>query len=592
MTAQELRRMYIDFFIARDHKEISTSSLIPENDPSVLFTTAGMHPLVPYLLGEKHPLGKRLVDVQKCLRTGDIDQVGDANHLTFFEMMGNWSLGDYFKKESIPMSHEFLTKVLGIPRERIFVTVFAGDASAPRDDESAEIWKGLGYQDHQMFYYGKKENWWGPAGLTGPCGPDTEIFFDTGKAKCSERCEPACGCGKYVEIWNNVFMEYTKDIDGNYVKMPVKNVDTGLGLERVLAIMNQVSSVFDTALFTPIIQRIEALTGVKYEENAFRPFRIVADHLRAAVFVLGDDKGVAPSNVDQGYILRRLIRRAYRYLTQMNASAGAMGRIAEVVMDQYHEVYPELSRNRGFVVKQLDQEEEVFSRALEQGLKMATKYLAKTADSKILEGKDVFRLYDTFGFPLEFTQELAEEKGIAVDTEGFHRLFAEHQEKSRAGAAQKFRGGLADNSAETTKLHTATHLLNAALRRVLGDTVYQRGSNINPERLRFDFSFDRKVTPEELKEVEHIVNQAITDGVDVAYEEMSVDEAKARGAIGVFTDKYGERVKVYSIGTYSKEICGGPHVMNTRELVSFKILQEGSSSAGVRRIKAVIGSGA
>ncbi|MDR1540038.1 MAG: alanine--tRNA ligase [Clostridiales bacterium] len=589
MNSHELRRLFIDFFISRNHKEISTASLIPENDPSVLFTTAGMHPLVPYLLGERHPLGKRLVDTQKCLRTGDIDEVGDASHLTFFEMMGNWSLGDYFKRESITMSHEFLTGSLRIPQEKISVTVFSGDESAPRDDESAEIWKGLGYPENRIFYYSKKENWWGPAGLTGPCGPDTEIFYDTGKEKCSERCEPSCNCGKYVEIWNNVFMEYTKDKDGNYKKMPVRNVDTGLGLERALAIINGASSVFDTDLFMPIIEKIEALTGVKYSEETRRQYRIAADHLRAATFILGDDKAVSPSNVDQGYILRRLIRRVYRYLSQMNAPSQAMSGIAEVIIDLYSDVYPELQRNREFVVTQLKHEEEVFSRTLGQGLKIATKYLDKASEGRKLSAQDAFRLYDTFGFPFELTQELADEKGIAVDVSGFRDLFAAHQEKSRLGAAQKFKGGLADNGEETTKLHTATHLLNSALRKVLGDSVYQRGSNINPERLRFDFSFERKVTPEELAEVESIVNSAISEGIDIVCEEMPVDDAKAQGAIGVFTDKYGERVKVYTIEGYSKEICGGPHASNTGELVSFKILQEGSSSAGVRRIKASIG---
>jgi len=547
-----------------------------------------MHPLVPYLLGEKHPLGKKLVDFQKCLRTDDIDEVSDASHLTFFQMLGNWSLGDYFKRESITMSHEFLTDVLKIPQEKIFVTVFAGDDSVPRDDESAEIWRGLGYRDDQIFYFGKKENWWGPAGLTGPCGPDTEIFYDTGKDKCSDGCSPACNCGKYVEIWNNVFMEYTKNSDGSFSKMPIKNVDTGLGLERVLSVINGAPSVFDTDLFAPIIEKIEALTGVKYAEDTLTQYRIVADHVRAATFVLGDDKGVAPANVDQGYIVRRLIRRAYRFLVQMNAPPQTMSKVAEVIIDNYCDVYPELARNREFVVKQLNREEEIFSRTLEQGLKIATKYMENIGEDKLLNAEIAFKLYDTFGFPLELTQELAEEKGIKVDIAGFRALFAAHQEKSRAGAAQKFKGGLADSSEETTKLHTATHLLNAALRKVLGDSVSQRGSNITPERLRFDFSFDRKVTPEELREVENIVNLAINAGIDVVREEMSVERAKASGAVGVFTDKYDEIVKVYTVEGYSAEICGGPHVSNTAELGAFKIQKEESSSAGVRRIKAVL----
>ena len=589
MTANELRRLYIDFFISKNHKEINSSSLIPENDPSVLFTTAGMHPLVPYLLGESHPLGKRLVNCQKCLRTDDIDEVGDTSHLTFFQMMGNWSLGDYFKKESIAMSNEFLLDVLKFPRDKIYISIFSGDETAPRDVESAEIWKSLGYADSRIFYYGKKENWWGPAGQTGPCGPDTEIFYDTGSPKCSDNCQPSCNCGKYIEIWNNVFMEYNKDKDGNYSPLPMKNVDTGLGLERVLCIINNVPSVFDTEFFTPAIEKIEALTGVKYDGNSARQYRVIADHLRSAVFVLGDDKAVAPSNGDQGYIVRRLIRRAYRYLMQMQAPANSMGKIAEVIIKQYGPVYPELARNRDFVIGHINREEEVFSRTLEQGLKIAKKGIAKLEGGQVLGAEDAFRLYDTFGFPLELTQELAEENGLTVDAEGFRRLYTEHQEKSRLGAAQKFKGGLADSSDETTKLHTATHLLHAALRHTLGDTVFQRGSNINAERLRFDFSFERKMTDEELAEAEAFVNKAIAAGAGVVCEEMGVDEAKSRGAIGIFTDTYGEMVKVYTMGEYSKEICGGPHAENTRDLKSFKILKEESSSAGVRRIKAAVG---
>jgi len=588
MTAHELRNLYINFFVERNHKELATSSLIPENDPSVLFTTAGMHPLVPFLLGEKHPLGNRLVNFQKCLRTGDIDEVGDTSHLTFFEMMGNWSLGDYFKNESILMSHEFLTAALKIPQEKIFITVFSGDDSAPRDDESAGVWKSLGYPENHIFYYGKKENWWGPAGQTGPCGPDTEIFYDTGNEKCSPQCEPACSCGKYIEIWNNVFMEYNKDINGTYHKMLIKNVDTGLGLERVLAIMNNAPSVFDTELFLPIVQKVEELTGIKYENETFHQYRIISDHLRASTFLLGDDKAVAPSNVDQGYIIRRLIRRVYRYLSQMNAPPKTMSMAAQVIIDKYCDVYPELKRNNDFIIHQFNHEEEIFSRTLVQGLKIAKKHLDRVGSDRKLCAEDAFRLYDTFGFPVEFTEELAKERGIEVDLDGFKKLFAEHQEKSRIGAAQKFKGGLADSSEETTKLHTATHLLHAALRKVLGDSVVQRGSNINPQRLRFDFSFDRKVTNDELKEVEGIVNDAISGGIDVICEEMTVDEATKQGALGFFSNKYGECVKVYTIDGFSKEICGGPHVVNTKDLVAFKIAQEGSSSAGVRRIKAVL----
>lgn len=593
MKSRELRRLYIDFFIKHDHKEIFSASLIPENDPSVLFTTAGMHPLVPYLLGEKHPSGNRLTDFQKCLRTGDIDEVGDASHLTFFEMMGNWSLNDYFKKESIEMSHEFLTKVLNIPQEKLFVTVFSGDEYAPRDMMTHDIWRGLGYPEDHIYFYPRKENWWGPAGETGPCGPDTEIFYDTGKPKCGPNCGPACNCGKYVEIWNNVFMEYNKTTDGDYVKLPIHNVDTGLGLERVLAIINGEKSVYDTELFQPIIEKISEITGVSYsnaDEETLFAFRVIADHMRAATFVLGDDKAVTPSNVDQGYVLRRILRRTMRFLRKLNASAGSMVEIAKVIVDNYCDVYEELGRNSEFIYSQLNKEETTFGKTLENGMKVATKALEKLSEGETVDGETVFHLYDTFGFPLELTQELAAEKHLLVDVDGFNKKFEEHQEKSRMGAEKKFKGGLADTTAETSRLHTATHLLNGALRRVLGPEVFQKGSNITSERLRFDFSFDRKMTDEEIAEVTRIVNEAIEKDIPVVCEEMTVEEAKAAGAIGVFGDKYGERVKVYTIGEYSKEICGGPHAEHTGELKSFKILKESSSSAGVRRIKAVIGA--
>ena len=586
MNAKELRKKYIDFFKRHNHVEISTSSLIPENDPSVLFTTAGMHPLVPYLLGEKHPEGTRLTDVQKCLRTGDIDEVGDTSHLTFFEMLGNWSLGDYFKKESITMSYEFLTKELGIPAEKISVTCFEGDDKIPRDLETAQIWNELGIDKDRIYFYGRGENWWGPAGQTGPCGPDTEIFYDTGKEPCSPECGPSCNCGKYLEIWNNVFMAYNKDKDGNYTELKQKNVDTGLGLERVLAIMNGNTSVYDTELFGGIIGKIEEISGKKYDENTARDFRIIADHLRAATFILGDDKAVTPSNVDQGYVLRRLIRRTSRELRKLGVETSKMKDISEVIIDQYQEAYPELGRNRKFILSELEKEEQTFNKTLDRGLKAAEKIFDLIGDDPVLSGGLAFKLYDTFGFPIELTQELAAERGKSVDVEGFNNKYREHQEKSRQGAAQKFKGGLADQSEETTKLHTTTHLLNAALRKVLGDTVYQKGSNINPERLRFDFSFDRKLTPEELQEVTRLVNEAIDSELPVICEEMTVEEAKKQGAIGVFDEKYGDKVKVYSIGDFSKEICGGPHVSNTSELGRFRILKEQSSSAGVRRIKA------
>ncbi len=592
MTGKELRQLYIDFFKKHNHKEIYSASLIPDNDPSVLFTTAGMHPLVPYLLGEEHPSGKRLVDFQKCFRTGDIDSVGDPCHLTFFEMLGNWSLNDYFKKESITMSNEFLTKVLGIPQEKIAVTCFEGDDSVPRDMETYSIWKSLGYPEDRIFFCSREENWWGPAGLTGPCGPDTEIFYDTGKKPCSKKCNPSCNCGKYVEMWNNVFMEYNKKEDGTYEKMKIHNVDTGLGFERVLYIMNNQNSAYDTELFQPIIKKISELSNIDdyntNEENIFS-FRVISDHLRAATFILGDDKAVSPSNVDQGYILRRIIRRAMRHLRKLNINnSNAMSEIAKVVVDNYSDIYPELKKNEEYIYTQLSKEEEKFNKTLDKGIKIAEKIMSKLDKGSVIDGETVFHLYDTFGFPLEFTKELAEEKELKIDEEGFKKKFTEHQEKSRVGAEKKFKGGLADSSVDTARLHTATHLLNGALRKVLGPTIYQKGSNITSERLRFDFSFDRKLTPEELEEVTKIVNEAIKEKIPVICEEKTVEEARKEGAIGVFGDKYGEKVKVYTIGKYSKEICGGPHANNTEELKNFKIIKEESSSAGVRRIKAII----
>ncbi len=586
MNAQELRRKYIEYFKRKNHVEIPTSSLIPENDPSVLFTTAGMHPLVPYLLGEKHPEGKRLTDVQKCLRTGDIDEVGDTSHLTFFEMLGNWSLGDYFKKESVEMSYDFLTRELGISSEKLAVTCFEGDDKVPRDEETAQIWEGLGIPRERIYFYGRKENWWGPAGQTGPCGPDTEIFYDTGTEKCSPTCGPACTCGKYLELWNNVFMGYNKDKDGNFSELDQKNVDTGLGLERVLSIMNGRTSVYDTELFEETIKKLEEVSGKKYDESTAKDFRVIADHIRAATFVLGDDKAVTPSNVDQGYVLRRLIRRTSREFRKLGIDPSYMKDISESVIEQYKDVYPELSRNRDFILSEIEKEEQTFSRTLDRGLFAANTIFDKIGDAKVLSGGLAFKLYQTFGFPIELTEELAKERGKEVDIEEFNKCYREHQEKSRQGAAQKFKGGLSDQSEETTKLHTATHLLNAALKRVLGPGIYQRGSNITPERLRFDFPFERKLTAEERKAVEKLVNEAIEANLPVTCQEMSVEEAKAAGAVGVFGEKYGDRVKVYSIGDFSKEICGGPHVANTGELGRFVITKEQSSSAGVRRIKA------
>lgn len=589
MTAQELRTMYVNFFKERGHKEIASASLLPENDPTVLFTTAGMHPLVPYLLGEKHPAGKRLTDVQKCVRTEDIDEVGDDTHCTFFEMLGNWSLGDYFKKESISMSFEFLTKHLNIPVERLAVTVFEGDELVPADEEAVEIWKSHGLLDEQIYRYGREDNWWGPAGQTGPCGPDTEIFYDMGKPKCGPNCGPSCHCGKYVEIWNNVFMQFNKESDGSFTELAQKNVDTGMGLERVLTIFNGKTNVYDTELFQPVMKKLEEVLVGEGKELSKREKRIICEHMRTTTFILGDPMKISPSNTEQGYILRRLIRRIIRLFKKAEINTNYLCKLAEVLIDQYSPVYPELGENREFILEQLEKEYNQFSKTLDDGLKKANRYLNNVKQGETLNGELAFKLYDTYGFPIEFTAELAEEHGCKVDMDGFKQKFEEHQEKSRQGAAGKFAGGLADNNEQTARLHTATHLLNGALRKILGDEVSQRGSNITSERLRFDFSFGRKVTKEELEQVEAIVNEAIEKKIDVILEEMTPEQAYAEGSIGVFSGKYGEIVKVYTIPGYSKEICGGPHAKNTGELVSFKIKKEEASSAGVRRIKAVIG---
>jgi len=589
MTAQELRTMYVNFFKERGHKEIASASLLPENDPTVLFTTAGMHPLVPYLLGEKHPAGKRLTDVQKCVRTEDIDEVGDDTHCTFFEMLGNWSLGDYFKQESISMSFEFLTKYLNIPVERLAVTVFEGDELVPADEEAVEIWKNLGLSEEQIYRYGREDNWWGPAGQTGPCGPDTEIFYDMGKPKCGPNCGPSCHCGKYVEIWNNVFMQFNKQADGSFTELAQKNVDTGMGLERVLTIFNGKTNVYDTELFIPVMTKLEEILEREGKSLSTREKRIIGEHMRTTTFILGDPMKISPSNTEQGYILRRLIRRITRLFKKADINSNYLCELAEILIGQYSPVYPELGENKGFILEQLQKEYTLFSKTLDDGLKKANRYLDNVRQGETLSGELAFKLYDTYGFPIEFTAELAGERGCQVDMDGFRKKFEEHQEKSRQGAAGKFAGGLADNNEQTARLHTATHLLNGALRKVLGDEVSQRGSNITSERLRFDFSFGRKVTKEELEQVEVIVNEAIQKNIDVILEEKTPEQAYAEGAIGVFSGKYGEIVKVYTIPGYSKEICGGPHAKNTGELVSFKIKKEEASSAGVRRIKAVIG---
>ena len=650
-TSNELRSLFLKFFEDHGHAVISSASVIPENDPTVLFTTAGMHPLVPYLMGEKHPSGTRLTDVQKCIRTGDIEDVGDFSHLTFFQMLGNWSLGDYFKKEMIPWSWEFLTSpdYLGLPKERLAFSVFAGDEDCPRDEESAQLWRDCGVDDDHIFFLPKENNWWGPAGLTGPCGPDTEMFIITDKEPCGPDCSPACSCGRYLEIWNDVFMQYNKNADGKFEPLSQKNVDTGMGLERTICVLNGKKSVYETDSFTDILAKISELSGKEYgsDDETTKAFRIIADHMRTSTFIMGDDRGVSPSNVDQGYVLRRLIRRAVRYGMGIGMPDGFTGVIAKVIIDQYKEVYPELERNQSFVLEQLALEETRFAKTLRQGEKefekiynnvkntqatleailaadnkvaLAQEYAqvkklrpspdmmpiieaaksgdeaalveavnARLATLSVMDGRSAFKLYDTYGFPIEMTIELATEKGLTVDQNDFAERFKQHQATSQAGAEQRFKGGLADHSDQTARLHTATHLMHTALRKVLGPEVAQKGSNITAERLRFDFSFGRKMTAEEIAEVEKLVNEAIAAKAPVVCEEMTVAEAKEQGAIGLFESKYGEKVKVYTMGEFSKEICGGPHAENTGDLVSFKIKKEESSSAGVRRIKAVIG---
>src|SRR3989339_208202 len=601
MKASELRRKYIDFFVEKyGHAEIAGASLIPENDPTVLFTTAGMHPLVPYLLGESHPLGKRLVDCQKCVRTDDIDEVGDATHCTFFEMMGNWSLGDYFKEDAIKMSYEFLTdkKIgLGIDPELLNVSCFEGDKDAPCDEEAAAVWEKLGFVragkegpgPKRIWFYGKKENWWGPAGQTGPCGPDTEMFYDTGSEPCDEcsRLGVACKCGKYVEIWNDVFMQYEKNAEGRIAELQMKCVDTGLGVERVTALLQGVDSHYETELFKPVMDMLDNLAS----DSDIVARRIIADHMRAAVFMIGDRKGITPSNTDQGYVLRRLIRRAVRYMKKIGINQSIVKEIAEIFIEIYGDYYSELNDHHDHIISTLKKEEDQFSKTLSHGEKEFEKILPNLmkGGSKVISGRMAFKLYDTYGFPLEMTKDLARENGLTVDEKGFCEAFEKHQQLSRCGAEAKFKGGLQDNSEATARLHTATHMLLAALRIVLGDHVYQKGSNITSERLRFDFSHGEKMTDEQKLEVERLVNAQIQANVKIDCEEMALADAKTHGAMGIFGEKYGERVKVYTIGDFSKEICGGPHAKSTGELGKFKILKEESSSAGVRRIKAVVG---
>ncbi len=587
ITSNFLREKFLKFFADRGHAVIQSASLIPENDPSVLFTTAGMHPLIPYLLGQKHPKGTRLTDVQKCVRTGDIEEVGDDSHLTFFEMLGNWSLGDYFNHESIKWSYEFLTspEYLGLDVNRISVTVFAGDEDAPRDEDSANVWKACGIPAERIYYLPKKNNWW-IAGTTGPCGPDTEIFWDTGKPACGPNCDPSCDCGKYLEIWNNVFMQFNRQADGTYLPLAQKNVDTGMGLERTVCVLNGLKSVYDIDLFAGALAKIQELSGKTYDETTKKAMRVIADHVRTATFLLGDPVGVVPSNVDQGYVLRRLIRRAVRMANSLGMPKGSISEIAKVYIEVYKDVYTELTENATKIVDELNKEEEKFSKTLVAGEKEFFKVISHIPGN-VVPGGTAFKLYDTFGFPVEMTVELAAEQGYTVDLDGFKKKFAEHQAKSQAGSEQRFKGGMAEGGGiETTHLHTATHLLQAALRKVLGDEVKQKGSNITPERLRFDFSFGRPMTKEEIVEVERLVNEAIQAKLPITCVELPIEEARKTGAIGLFGDRYGEVVKVYTMGDFSKEICGGPHAENTGDLGTFVITKEQSSSSGVRRIKA------
>jgi len=612
ITADELRDLYLKFFESKGHKIIPGASVIPENDPTVLFTTAGMHPLVPYLMGAmEHPAGKRLTDVQKCVRTGDIDEVGDAAHLTFFEMLGNWSLNDYFKKEAISWSFEFLTEKLGFSPDQLSVTVFRGEGKEgepgyiPADEEAAAIWRSLGIPDERIHRLPREDNWWGPAGTTGPCGPDTEMFIDTGKPACGPDCRPGCHCGKYIEIWNDVFMQYNKTEDGKFVPLGRHNVDTGMGVERTVCMMSGAPTVYDTEIFAPIMAKIEELSNSMGKgagtpespsippEDRLRAKRIIADHMRTATFILCDPKGgVKPGNIGANYVLRRLIRRAVRYARMLGIGEGFTVKLAEVICEKYNHVYPELKANLEQCRIDLEAEEKRFNATLDKGEAMYKKVAEqlKLHGQSQISGKTAFKLYDTFGFPLEMTIEMATKDGLVVDREGFDEANRKHQELSRTTSAGSFKAGLQDNSEVVTRMHTATHLLHAALHKVLGPTANQKGSNITAERLRFDFTWPEPMTAEQKAEVEKLVNEWISQGIAVDKKMTTVEEAKAEGAMALFGAKYGDQVSLYTIGDVSKEICCGPHVANTSELGSFKIVKEQSSSAGVRRIKAVIGN--
>jgi len=586
INSDKLKKLYLEFFQKKGHEFIPNASLIPENDPTALFTSAGMHPLVPYLMGQPHPSGKRLVNVQKCLRTSDIDEVGDSFHLSFFEMLGNWSLGDYFKEESIRWSYEFLTgkEWLNIDDGKLFVSVFAGDEKAPRDKESARIWEECGIPKDRIFYLSRKDNWWGPIGSTGPCGPDTEIFYDTGKEPCGSECKPGCSCGKYNEIWNNVFMEYNRTPDGEYELLEQKNVDTGMGVERTVAVLQGKNNVYEIEKFVPLVDGIKELAGIEgISENQVRSVRIICDHSRAATFLLAE--GIVPLNVEQGYVLRRVIRGAIRHGRLLGIEDEFLSELSRITIEIYVEDYPHLKLNEDFIVTELEKEYKKFNNTLARGLNRFNRIARK---KKKIDGKDAFLLYQSFGFPIEITKELGKENSIFVDVDGFYEEFEKHQKVSRAGADKRFGSGLADMSEATVRLHTATHLLNEALRRVLGKDVVQKGSNITQKRLRFDFNFDRKLTDQEIKDVEEIVNGKINEALPVKRMETTLEEAIKMGSQAVFEGKYEEKVSVYSIGDFSIELCSGPHVKNTGQLGRFKIIKEEGISAGVRRIRAVL----
>ena len=592
MTGDELRQSFLNFFAERGHAIIPSAPLVPENDPTALFISAGMHPLVPYLLGESHPEGRRLANVQKCLRTDDIEEVGDISHNTFFEMLGFWSLGDYWKRDSLRWTLEWFTRVLGLEQERISVTVFAGDSDAPRDDEAVHVWLELGIPQERIYYLPKTDNWWGPAGKTGPCGPDSELFYDTGRPEHGPGCQPGCNCGKYIEIGNNVFMQYNKTAEGRFEPLKQRNIDVGLGLERTLYIVQGTEDIYTTDLFASIVQSINELrkrqggkTALSSEQEQ-RLIRIVADHVRAATFIIAD--GVLPGNVEQGYICRRLVRRAVRCGHELGMPGIFTAEVAQAVIARFGQIYPELEQRQATILNELTREEERFGKTLARGLGEFQKLeegLRQRGES-VLAGKAVFRLFDTFGFPPTLTAELAQERGLSADLDGFNTLFKQHQERSRQANQRRFAGGLADHSERTTQLHTATHLLHQALRDVLGTHVHQMGSNITPERLRFDFSHPYKLTTEEIRRIEEIVNQQIQRDLQTTMEVMPLQQALDLGALAFFGERYSDLVKVYKIGDYSMEVCGGPHVQHTGEMGRFRITKTENIGQGIQRVRA------